>query len=282
MNRIEVHLWVAAVLQWLVASSNLFAARIFAYREELAKLSLFVREVFIVQNIYIMTTVAMFGIVSIVFTPELAGGSALGRFLSDFLGWPDHHPALLLRSRGQTQPADREPRVPGHLHLPLWCFRRGLPTSQSMKRGALMPIPIPWHGLLVGAGAAQLILVVASLAIPHFLNWKGDLAKLRPLNRQVFWTYAAYIWVTNLSFGLVSTMTPQLLLDRSPLAGFVCSFIAVYWAARVVIQFGYFDRTDAPKGRFFVLGERALVTLFVGLTIVYGGLVARALGALGR
>jgi hypothetical protein len=60
MNRIEVHLWVAAILQWLVASSN-------------------------VQNIYIMTTVAMFGIVSIVFTPELAGGSALGRFLSDFL-----------------------------------------------------------------------------------------------------------------------------------------------------------------------------------------------------
>jgi hypothetical protein len=85
MNRIEVHLWVAAVLQWLVASSNLFAARIFAYRAELAKLSPFVREVFIVQNIYIMTTVAMFGIVSIFFTTELAGGSALGRFLSGFL-----------------------------------------------------------------------------------------------------------------------------------------------------------------------------------------------------
>jgi hypothetical protein len=85
MNRIEVHLWVAAVLQWLVASSNLFAARSFAYRKELAKLSPFVRDVFIVQNIYIMSTVAMFGIVSIVFTRELAGGSALGRFLSGFL-----------------------------------------------------------------------------------------------------------------------------------------------------------------------------------------------------
>jgi hypothetical protein len=148
-------------------------------------------------------------------------------------------------------------------------------------KGCVMPIAIPWHGLLVGAGAAQLILVVASLAIPRLLNWKDDLAKLRPLTRQVFWTYAAYIWVTNLSFGLVSTMAPQLLLDRSPLAGFVCSFIAVYWVARVVIQFGYFDRTDAPKGRFFLLAEAALVTLFVSLTIVYGGLVARAFGALG-
>ncbi len=145
-----------------------------------------------------------------------------------------------------------------------------------------MPAAIPWHGLLVGAGAAQLILVAASLAIPRLLNWKSDLAKLRPLTRQVFWTYAAYIWVTNLSFGLVSTLTPDLLLDRSPLAGFVCSFIAVYWAARVVIQFAYFDRTDVPKGRFFLLGETALVTLFVGLTIIYGSLAARTFGALGR
>ena len=138
MNRIELHLWVAALLQWLVASSNLFAARIFAYRQEVAKLSPFVREVFIVQNIYIMTTVAMFGIVSIVFTAELAGGSAprpvSERFSGDLLGQPDHHPALLLRSRGQVQSADREPRVPGHVHLPLWRFRRGLPAAQSMKR----------------------------------------------------------------------------------------------------------------------------------------------------
>ncbi len=144
-----------------------------------------------------------------------------------------------------------------------------------------MAIAIPWHGLLVGAGMGQLILVVASLAIPRWLNWKGDLAKLRPLTRQVFWTYAAYIWVTNLCFGLVSTFSPQLLLDRSPLAGLVCGFIALYWGARVVIQFAYFDRTDAPKGWFFVLGEAVLVTLFASLTIVYGGTAARALGALG-
>ena len=130
-------------------------------------------------------------------------------------------------------------------------------------------------------GAAQLILVIVSLAIPHWLNWKDDLAKLRPLTRQVFWTYAAYIWTTNLSFGLLSTFCPQLLLDRSPLATAVNLFIALYWGARVAIQFAYFDRTDAPKGPLFVMGEVALVTLFVGLTLLYSGLVARSLGALG-
>ncbi len=144
-----------------------------------------------------------------------------------------------------------------------------------------MPIAIPWHGLLVGAGLAQLILVVASLAIPRLLEWKTDLAKLRPLTRQVFWTYAGYIWVTNLSFGVLSTMTPELLLDGSLLARFVCGFIAVYWGARVVIQFAYFDRSDVPKGLFFVVAEIALVTLFAGLTVIYGGLVLRAFGSLG-
>ena len=143
----------------------------------------------------------------------------------------------------------------------------------------MVPRAIPWHGLLVGAGVAQLILVVASLAIPRLLDWKGDLAKLRPLTRQVFWTYAGYIWVTNLSFGLLSTMAPQLLLDRSPLAEFVCGFIAGLLGGEGGDPVGYFDRTDVPKGRFFVLGETALVTLFAGLTVVYGGLVARAFGA---
>jgi hypothetical protein len=85
MNRIEAHLWVAGVLQWLVASSNLFAARIFRYRENLSKVTPFVREVFVVQNVYIMATVATFGVVCILFAPELAGSSALGRFLSGFL-----------------------------------------------------------------------------------------------------------------------------------------------------------------------------------------------------
>jgi hypothetical protein len=85
MNRLEPFLWVTGVLQWLIALSNLFAARLFHYRENIAKLSPFVREVFIVQNVYIMATVATFGVLCIRFAPELAGRSALGRSLSGFL-----------------------------------------------------------------------------------------------------------------------------------------------------------------------------------------------------
>jgi hypothetical protein len=140
---------------------------------------------------------------------------------------------------------------------------------------------VPWHDMIVAAGIGQLGLVAASLAIPRALRWPEELARLRPLTRQVFWVYAAYIWCTNLSFGLISAFAPRWLLDRTPLAGAVSAFIAVYWGARLVIQFAYFDRTDAPKGPLFAAGETALVGLFLSLTLVYGGLALRALGVLG-
>lgn len=119
------------------------------------------------------------------------------------------------------------------------------------------------------AGIGQLILAAASLAIPGVLNWKTDLAKLRPLTRQVFWTYAGYIWSTNVAFGLVSTFLPDSLLGGTRLAACVTAFIALYWGARCVIQWCYFDRSDTPAGWKFVLAEAALNLLFVGLTATY-------------
>ena len=144
-----------------------------------------------------------------------------------------------------------------------------------------MPALAPQLPALVSAaGVGQLVLVVASLAIPRVLRWADDTAKLRPLTRQVFWTYAAYIWATNLSFGLVS-LRPAWLLDRAPLAGCVTGFITAYWVGRILIQFFYFDRTDAPPGRHVRLAEVGLVILFAFLSLVYGAALLHNLGALG-
>jgi hypothetical protein len=133
--------------------------------------------------------------------------------------------------------------------------------------------------LVFAAGVGQLALIVASLAIPRVLRWGEDTAKLRPLTRQVFWTYAAYIWCTNLAFGLVS-LRQDWLLDRSPLAGCVTGFITAYWLGRVLIQFFYFDRSDAPPGPHVRLAEAALVVLFVYLALVYAAALLLNLGVI--
>jgi hypothetical protein len=119
------------------------------------------------------------------------------------------------------------------------------------------------------AGAAQLVLALASLAIPHVLGWAEEARKLRPLTRQVFWTYAAYIWAFNVSFGLVSATLPGSLLDGSTLARGVCGFIGAYWGARLLLQFFYFDRAELAARAVTRLAEAALVCLFAGLVAVY-------------
>ncbi len=123
--------------------------------------------------------------------------------------------------------------------------------------------------LLCIAGIAQIALVIGSLVIPKILNWKPELGKVRPLIKQMFWTYAAYILVINLSFGLLSAFDFRELINGSNLAMVITGFIAVYWVSRVLIQFFYFDRRDFPTGKLNMLAEVLLVALFVFLSLVY-------------
>jgi hypothetical protein len=128
-----------------------------------------------------------------------------------------------------------------------------------------------WLPLLIRlAGVGQVVLALGSLAIPGVLHWREDTAKLRPLTRQIFWTYAGYICATNFCFGLLSVAGPEWLTDGTPLAAAVCGYIALYWAARLAIQFFVLDRRDAPQGRWFIIAEAVLVAFFFAFTGVYG------------
>src|SRR5262245_56393591 len=133
-----------------------------------------------------------------------------------------------------------------------------------------MPADATLTWLVTLAGWGQIALAAASLAIPSVLGWRAELQKLRPLLRQMFWVYAAYILGIHVGFGLVSALAPAWLLDRSPLAAVVTGFITVYWPARLLIPFFYFDRRDAPPAAYARWAEAGLVTLFVYLAAVYG------------
>ena len=120
------------------------------------------------------------------------------------------------------------------------------------------------------AGLCQMGLAIGSRVIPgKFLKWKAELSKVQPLIKQMFWTYAGYILVTNFCFGLISVLATGALIDGSILASAVTFFIALYWMSRIAIQFFYFDRKSFPQGKMLIVGEVFLVTLFVFLTLVY-------------
>jgi hypothetical protein len=122
---------------------------------------------------------------------------------------------------------------------------------------------------IVLAGLGQLCLALGSLAIPWLLGWPAELARVRPLTRQVFWVYALYIWSSHMAFAALSVLASSGLTDGSVLATCVTAFIAVWWGARLVIQFTCLSRSDAPQGSFYRWAEAALVICFVFFTSSY-------------
>jgi hypothetical protein len=129
--------------------------------------------------------------------------------------------------------------------------------------------PVYIQVLLQVAGLTQIMLAIGSLVIPRLLNWRIELLKTSKLIRQMFWTYAAYILVINLCFGLLSVFYYRELSDGSTLATLINGFIAAYWISRVAVQFLYFDRTAFPQGKFYLAGEVLLVLTFILLSGVY-------------
>ncbi|HNI26068.1 MAG TPA: hypothetical protein PLJ29_06905 [Leptospiraceae bacterium] len=124
--------------------------------------------------------------------------------------------------------------------------------------------------LMQTAGTAHICLVLASLSLPFLLRWKEELAPLKNLYRQMFWTYSAYTAGVNLFFGIISIAAPEELLSGTVLAFSLNLFICIYWTGRVLIQFFCFDTSDAPKGLKYTLGEWLLVFCFISFSAFYG------------
>jgi hypothetical protein len=123
--------------------------------------------------------------------------------------------------------------------------------------------------LLQLCGVAHILLGVGSLVIPKMLDWKSALETTPLLIKQMFWTYAGYILFINVFFGIISILLAGEMLSGSGLAIAITLLISLYWIARLIIQFVYFDKREIPQGLLYQLGEWALVGLFIQFSAVY-------------
>jgi hypothetical protein len=76
---------LAGGLQLMTAVANFFLPRILRYRENLAKVSPIIREIFTIHALYIVLVLVGFGLICLLFPQELCGASPLGKFLCVFL-----------------------------------------------------------------------------------------------------------------------------------------------------------------------------------------------------
>lgn len=142
-------------------------------------------------------------------------------------------------------------------------------------RSVLLAHPLSAYvsaGLWIGA-AGHFLVLVASFRVPQELDWETDLASLQPLNRKLLWTYGGFIVMMIVAFGVMTALFHDQFVAGSPVALGLCGLIAVFWSARILVDFFYFSHDDWPDGVEFVVGHTMLTSLFLLLVSIYGGTV---------
>ena len=119
-------------------------------------------------------------------------------------------------------------------------------------------------------GLTHFAILIASALTPGVLEWRRHLATLPPLLRQLFWVYGSFIVLVIISFGTISLAHASTLASGEPLARSVCAVIAIFWGARLAVQWFVFDATPFLTNTLLKVGYHTLTVAFVALTVIYG------------
>jgi hypothetical protein len=124
--------------------------------------------------------------------------------------------------------------------------------------------------LLQLAAAVQLLILIASASTPRVLDWRKNLAVLHPFLRKLFWVYGVFVVMVIIAFAALTLRHADAMAAREPVARSLCLFIAIFWGARLLVQFAIFDARPFLTNWFYKTGFHALTIIFAFLTFVYG------------
>lgn len=136
-------------------------------------------------------------------------------------------------------------------------------------------------GLMIG-GWSLVALSIASFWIPKALGWREKLVGLTPLMRELWWTYSIYVWSSHVFFAVLALGFGDWLMGGSSAAMAMCSFMLLWWAVRLGLQFFGFDLREIQGSTSNRVAKHLLTCLFAGLVVLYAGLLCWNAGWLVR
>ena len=132
---------------------------------------------------------------------------------------------------------------------------------------------LPRRSLVRAGGWMQWSILIASACVPASLNWRGELAKLSPLLRQMFWVYGGYVAGSIVALGAASVFWSAE-IAATPLGHGVAAATAAFWGVRLLVGLFWFDAGPFLRNRWLEAGYALLTLGFVTLTCVYGFIAA--------
>ena len=124
--------------------------------------------------------------------------------------------------------------------------------------------------LILIAGVLHFGLLIASALTPRVLQWRTELRVLAPLSRQLIWVHGAFLVLTLVGFGVISLSCAAALASGERLARVLCSFIAIFCTARLIVQFFVFHARPYLTRPLLKFGYHGLTFVFLYFAIVYG------------
>lgn len=125
-----------------------------------------------------------------------------------------------------------------------------------------------WETAIRIAGVVHLGIAAGNLLLPRVLDAKRTMPGMDRAVKQVLIVHAGYIVAVLAMLGGLLIAFPERLLDGSAFARTCSALLALFWGARLVIQFAYYDRAMMRRHRVlawpftvFVAGFTALFAL---------------------
>jgi hypothetical protein len=76
--------------------------------------------------------------------------------------------------------------------------------------------------------------------------------------------------LTIIGFGVISLIAPSDIASGTTLARAFCAFVAIFWLARLGVQFFVFDATPLLTRPHLRIGYHGLTVVFLTLVVIYG------------
>ena len=127
----------------------------------------------------------------------------------------------------------------------------------------------PLEVALYFGGAFHFCILIASALVPFALDWKGLLAPLPKLLRQMFWVYGAFIVLTIICFGALTLMHAPKMAAGDPVGRSLCAVIAIFWGARLAVQFFVFDAKPFLTRWIWKVGYHTLTVVFIVMVAIF-------------
>ena len=124
--------------------------------------------------------------------------------------------------------------------------------------------------LLRLGGLLHFAILSASALVPRMLDWRNNLAGLHPFLRRLFWVYGAFVVLMITGLGTLTLLNAGAMAAGEPAARSIAALIAVFWLARLGVQWFVFDARPFLTNRLLSVGYHGLTLAFVYLVIVYG------------